>query len=82
MQAAFIDIGRERSAFLHAAEILPISETEMIENENITTPDINELLHLGQTITVQVIKDEIGTKGSTPYNASDFTFTLSGNDAR
>ena len=64
MQAAFIDIGRERSAFLHAAEILPISETELIENENITTPDINELLHLGQTITVQVIKDELGTKGA------------------
>ncbi|WP_196137361.1 ribonuclease G [Aliikangiella sp. G2MR2-5] len=64
MQAAFIDIGRERSAFLHAAEILPISETELIENENIATPDINELLHLGQTITVQVIKDELGTKGA------------------
>ena len=64
MQAAFINIGRERSAFLHAAEILPISETELIENENITTPDINELLHDGQTITVQVIKDEIGTKGA------------------
>ncbi|MCW9018191.1 MAG: ribonuclease G, partial [Kangiellaceae bacterium] len=64
MQAAFINIGRERSAFLHAAEILPISETELIENENITTPDINELLHVGQAITVQVIKDEIGTKGA------------------
>ena len=64
MQAAFINIGRERSAFLHAAEILPISETEMIEDEKITTPDINELLHDGQTITVQVIKDEIGTKGA------------------
>ncbi|TQV86667.1 Rne/Rng family ribonuclease [Aliikangiella coralliicola] len=64
MQAAFINIGRERSAFLHAAEILPISETELIENDNITTPDINELLHVGQVITVQVIKDEIGTKGA------------------
>ncbi|MGX5173534.1 ribonuclease G [Aliikangiella sp. IMCC44653] len=64
MQAAFINIGRERSAFLHAAEILPISETELIENDNITTPDINELLHDGQTITVQVIKDELGTKGA------------------
>jgi len=64
MQAAFIDIGRERSAFLHAAEILPISESELIEDENITQPDINQLLHLGQTITVQVIKDELGTKGA------------------
>ena len=49
---------------MHAAEILPISETELIEEENIKTPDINELLHDGQTITVQVIKDEIGTKGA------------------
>jgi ribonuclease G len=64
MQAAFINIGRERSGFLHAAEILPISETELVENDNIATPDINDLLHVGETITVQVIKDEIGTKGA------------------
>lgn len=64
MQAAFIDIGRERSAFLHAAEILPISESEAIEHDNINLPDISELLHLGESITVQVIKDELGTKGA------------------
>jgi len=64
MQAAFINIGRERSAFLHAADILPITESELIENDNIATPDINELLHVGESITVQVIKDEIGTKGA------------------
>ncbi len=63
MQAAFINIGRERSAFLHAAEILPIAEEETLE-QKIPTPDINELLHDGQTITVQVIKDELGTKGA------------------
>ncbi len=64
MQAAFINIGRERSAFLHAAEILPTSETEMIEDSAIPAQDIRELLHDGQTITVQVIKDELGTKGA------------------
>lgn len=64
MQAAFINIGRERSAFLHAAEILPVTEQESVEQESIPTPDINELLHDGQTITVQVIKDELGTKGA------------------
>ncbi len=64
MQAAFINIGRERSAFLHAAEILPMSETEMIEENVIPAQDIRELLHDGQTITVQVIKDELGTKGA------------------
>jgi len=64
MQAAFINIGRERSAFLHAAEILPISEEEAIGDDNIPVPGINELLHDGQTITVQVIKDELGSKGA------------------
>jgi ribonuclease G len=64
MQAAFINIGRERSAFLHAADISPISESELVENEKISLPDINELLHVGESITVQVIKDEIGTKGA------------------
>ncbi|MDH5628541.1 MAG: ribonuclease G [Gammaproteobacteria bacterium] len=62
MQAAFIDIGRERSAFLHAEEIATINDAEDIEN--ISRPDINELLHVGQAITVQVIKDELGTKGA------------------
>jgi len=64
MQAAFINIGRERSAFLHAAEILPIPETEIIEDSANPAQDIRELLHDGQTITVQVIKDELGTKGA------------------
>ena len=64
MQAAFINIGRERSAFLHAAEILPISEEEDVGEDSLTTPDINQLLHDGQTITVQVIKDELGSKGA------------------
>ncbi len=64
MQAAFINIGRERSAFLHAAEILPISEEEINDDNKPQPPDITELLHDGQTITVQVIKDELGTKGA------------------
>jgi ribonuclease G len=64
MQAAFINIGRERSAFLHAAEILPVTEQESVEQNSIATPDINQLLHDGQTITVQVIKDELGSKGA------------------
>ncbi len=64
MQAAFINIGRERSAFLHAAEVLPVSEDESIDDNKIQPPDITELLHDGQTITVQVIKDELGNKGA------------------
>jgi len=64
MQAAFINIGRERSAFLHAAEILPISEEEGVGDTPVPVPDINELLNDGQTITVQVTKDELGSKGA------------------
>ena len=64
MQAAFINIGRERSAFLHAAEILPPLEKELIEESSMPEQDIRELLHDGQNITVQVIKDELGTKGA------------------
>jgi len=56
MQAAFIDAGLERAAFLHASDI----------NSKITPkPDnIEELLHDGQEITVQVVKDPLGTKGA------------------
>ncbi len=64
MQAAFINIGRERSAFLHAAEILPLQEGETVDEDVLQPPDINELLHDGQAITVQVIKDELGSKGA------------------
>jgi len=63
MQAAFINIGRERSAFLHAAEILSLSDDALLD-KNLPQPDINSLLHDGQTITVQVIKDELGSKGA------------------
>ena len=64
MQAAFINIGREKSAFLHAAEIIPIVEEETIDQNKLTKTDITDLLHDGQTITVQVIKDELGSKGA------------------
>ena len=54
MQAAFIDIGLERTAFLHASDIY---------QEN-TINEISELLHEGQEIIVQVVKDPLGTKGA------------------
>jgi len=64
MQAAFINIGRERSAFLHAAEMLPFVEEETIDQDELNKKNITDLLHDGQTITVQVIKDELGNKGA------------------
>ena len=58
MQSAFIDIGWERSAFLHVADIW--------ENSNNGEPakPIEKVLSEGQAILVQVIKDPIGTKGA------------------
>ncbi len=55
MQSAFIDIGMERSAFLHVADIW----------ENTADPKpIEQRLFDGQNILVQVIKDPIGSKGA------------------
>ncbi len=58
MQAAFIDVGLERTAFLHASDIA----YSLREGE--PTPSINEMIHEGQEILVQVVKDPIGSKGA------------------
>ena len=67
MQAAFVDAGLERTAFLHASDILrPAHEAgDGIDAPNGTsTPSISELVHEGQQVIVQVVKDPIGTKGA------------------
>lgn len=61
MQAAFVDIGLERTAFLHASDVRLSSAPE---NGAGAAPPIHELLHDGQEIVVQVLKDPIGTKGA------------------
>lgn len=58
MQSAFIDIGLERSAFLHVADIW-----ENRNNSDAAKP-IEKMLHEGQSLLVQVIKDSIGSKGA------------------
>ncbi|HEB63715.1 MAG TPA: ribonuclease G [Gammaproteobacteria bacterium] len=60
MQAAFIDIGLERSAFLHASDIRTLPGNDSEHNEK----QIRSLLHDGQELLVQVIKDPLGTKGA------------------
>ena len=68
MQAAFIDIGLERTAFLHAADIVspPPDETVVgLASLGATAvEDVRRLLSPGDDILVQVIKDSIGTKGA------------------
>jgi len=63
LQAAFIDIGLERTAFLHARD--------MVRNDPVTTGDctppeplISNLLRPGDQLIVQVIKDPLGSKGA------------------
>ena len=69
MQAAFIDIGLERTAFLHASDILQadngVSKNGSKNGSNgKTTEDISKLLYQGQTVAVQVVKDPLGSKGA------------------
>ncbi|WP_376693252.1 ribonuclease G [Wenzhouxiangella sp. EGI_FJ10409] len=64
MQAAFVNIGLERTAFLHAADILP-RQPELDENgEARPVPSITELVSQGQRLLVQVVKDPLGSKGA------------------
>ena len=71
MQAAFIDIGLERAAFLHASDIMvpEQAKSEVPGEDKIALPrgehkPITELVHEGQSIMVQVVKDPLGTKGA------------------
>jgi ribonuclease G len=63
MQSAFIDIGLERAAFLHVADLHPHPlGGNGARGEPL--PPIERQVFEGQTLTVQVIKDAIGTKGA------------------
>src|SRR5689334_13246731 len=63
MQAAFIDVGLERTAFLHAADIAaPIADNKLAVATNVE--DIRKLVKEGDDILVQVVKDPMGTKGA------------------
>src|SRR5450631_4102258 len=63
MQAAFIDIGMERTAFLHASDIFDARHAATgIEPPR--TEGIRALVAEGNEILVQVVKDPLGTKGA------------------
>ncbi len=67
MQAAFVDIGLERTAFLHASDIVRVDRERMtgqVPDRPLREPPINELVREGAEVIVQVIKDPIGTKGA------------------
>jgi ribonuclease G len=61
MQSAFIDIGLERAAFLHVADLWQSRSPQAGQNAPVP---IEKLLFDGQPLLVQVIKDPLGTKGA------------------
>jgi len=60
MQSAFVEIGLERAAFLHIADIWEHRQN----GHGGEHKPIEKILHEGQALLVQVIKDPIGTKGA------------------
>ncbi|MDD3609717.1 MAG: ribonuclease G [Halothiobacillaceae bacterium] len=63
MEAAFVDIGFERAAFLHVSDI-DLKPEEKETGVEASPRLIHELLRPGQDILVQVIKDPLGSKGA------------------
>jgi ribonuclease G len=63
MQSAFIDIGLERAAFLHVADLHNGKTNGDNGNGHAPVP-IERQVYEGQSLTVQVVKDAIGTKGA------------------
>jgi ribonuclease G len=63
MQAAFVDIGLDKNGFLHAADIArndPAFAGQPLRD----VPPIQDLVHEGKSVYVQVLKDPIGSKGA------------------
>ncbi|MFC3339554.1 ribonuclease G [Paracandidimonas soli] len=61
MQSAFIDIGLERAAFIHVADL---RQNRSERTSGSPTTPIEKLIFEGQPLMVQVIKDPLGTKGA------------------
>ncbi|MDB5743269.1 MAG: RNAse [Polaromonas sp.] len=75
MQSAFIDIGLDRAAFLHVADLMSSIANRHAEPESNASSvptslsasalqPIEKQLFEGQAIMVQVLKDPMGTKGA------------------
>ncbi len=63
MQAAFVDVGLERAAFLHAKDIW-VKEKTLGPDGVEVVPNIRDLVQEGKYIVVQVTKDMISSKGA------------------
>ncbi len=66
MDAAFVDIGLERNAFLYVADVLPEMDDDFpsARKEGPRNVKIKDILKVGQELLVQVVKGPRGTKGA------------------
>ena len=64
MDAAFVEIGLERNAFLYAGDVLPEAGEELPAAKKEAARGIKDLLKVGQDLLVQVVKGPRGTKGA------------------
>ncbi len=65
MQAAFVDIGLEKAAFLHVSDLVITEEHSTIPTARYSDyPDISKLLYQDKQMVVQVMKDPLGSKGA------------------
>ncbi len=64
MQAAFVDIGLEKNAFLFVEDALPPRSSGEEAGTSDSQPGITDVLKEGQEILVQIAKEPIGTKGA------------------
>jgi len=67
MQSAFIDIGLDKAAFLHVADLMSSVAARHADSDQTNPPPllpIEKQVFEGQSLMVQIIKDPIGTKGA------------------
>ena len=63
MQAAFVDIGAERTSFIHVSDIIG-TDSNGREDRSRGSANIGDHLHEGKKVIVQVTKDPLGSKGA------------------
>ena len=84
MQSAFVDLGLERDAFLHAADVFEELPENLLTPEELASAraaPIEERLHEGQELVVQVLKEPMGTKGARITSHVSLARPLPGADA-
>ncbi|HVJ50150.1 Rne/Rng family ribonuclease [Desulfitobacterium sp.] len=64
MQAAFVDIGLEKNAFLYVADAMPPRFADEVKLTSNHLPRVEQVLKPRQELLVQITKEPVGTKGA------------------